>query len=116
MSLAGKRVLLRVDFNVPTEVKDGATRITDDTRIQESLPTLNHLRNAGAKVIVMAHFGRPKGEVNLKDWILFYDNQMRCVSVGRDNTGNGEFNESMVFPTLKFPSDHAIVSTLLERR
>ena len=66
LSLAGKRVLLRVDFNVPTEVKDGVTRITDDTRIQESLPTLNHLREAGAKVIVMAHFGRPKGEVNLK--------------------------------------------------
>ena len=66
LSLAGKRVLLRVDFNVPTEVKDGVIRITDDTRIQESLPTLNHLREAGAKVIVMAHFGRPKGEVNLK--------------------------------------------------
>ncbi len=66
LSLAGKRVLLRVDFNVPTEVKDGVTRITDDTRIQESLPPLNHLREAGAKVIVMAHFGRPKGEVNLK--------------------------------------------------
>jgi 3-phosphoglycerate kinase len=66
LSLAGKRVLLRVDFNVPTEEKDGVTHITDDTRIKESLPTLNHLRAAGAKVILMAHFGRPKGTVNLK--------------------------------------------------
>ncbi len=66
LSLSGKRVLLRVDFNVPTEVREGVTHITDDTRIRESLPTLEHLRAAGAKVIVMAHFGRPKGEVNLK--------------------------------------------------
>lgn len=66
LSLAGKRVLLRVDFNVPTEERDGATRITDDTRIRESLPTINHLRSTGAKVILMAHFGRPKGAVNLK--------------------------------------------------
>jgi phosphoglycerate kinase len=66
LALKGKRVLLRVDFNVPTEEKDGHTRITDDTRIRESLPTLQHLRQAGAKVIVMAHFGRPKGAVNPK--------------------------------------------------
>ena len=66
LSLAGKRVLLRVDFNVPTEEKDGHARITDDTRMKESLPTINHLRAAGAKVIIMAHFGRPKGAVNLK--------------------------------------------------
>ncbi|NBV86340.1 MAG: phosphoglycerate kinase [Verrucomicrobia bacterium] len=66
LSLSGKRVLLRVDFNVPTEERDGVTHITDDTRIRESLPTLQHLRSAGAKVIVMAHFGRPKGTVNLK--------------------------------------------------
>lgn len=66
LSLAGKRVLLRVDFNVPTEVRDGVTHITDDTRIRESLPTISHLRSAGAKVILMAHFGRPKGTVNLK--------------------------------------------------
>lgn len=66
LALQGKRVLLRVDFNVPTEEKDGLIRITDDTRIRESLPTLELLRKAGAKVIVMAHFGRPKGTVNLK--------------------------------------------------
>lgn len=55
--LAGKRVLVRADFNVPL---DGAT-ITDDGRIRAALPTLNALREAGAKVLVMAHLGARKG-------------------------------------------------------
>ncbi len=55
--IAGRRVLLRSDLNVP--IKDG--NITDDGRIRASLPTINHLRALGAIVIVMAHFGRPKG-------------------------------------------------------
>ena len=59
---AGKRVLVRVDFNVPTEERDGASVITDDTRMRESLPTINYLREQGAKTILMAHFGRPKGK------------------------------------------------------
>jgi len=66
IEVAGKRVVVRVDFNVPTEEHEGATRITDDTRIRESLPTIGLLREKGAKVILMAHFGRPKGERNLK--------------------------------------------------
>lgn len=57
-----KRVLLRVDFNVP--VKDGV--ITDDNRIKEELPTIKYLLDNGAKLIVMSHLGRPEGEVNLK--------------------------------------------------
>ena len=57
-----KRMLMRVDFNVPTEVRGGKVRITDDTRIRESLPTINYLRDHGAKTILMAHFGRPKGK------------------------------------------------------
>src|SRR5213078_3352514 len=58
----GKRVLVRVDFNVPVEARSGKIRITDDTRIRESLPTINYLREHGAKTILMSHFGRPKGK------------------------------------------------------
>src|SRR5947208_12391433 len=62
LNVRGQRVLLRVDFNVPTEERDGKIAITDDTRIRESLPTINYLREHGAKTILMAHFGRPKGK------------------------------------------------------
>ncbi len=60
--LRGKRVLIRCDLNVPLD----GQKITDDGRIRASLPTLNQLREAGAKIIVLAHLGRPKGEVNPK--------------------------------------------------
>ena len=56
--LAGKTALVRVDFNVPME--NG--RITDDTRLRVALPTIQRLRDAGAKVALLAHFDRPKGE------------------------------------------------------
>ncbi|MGF1656899.1 MAG: phosphoglycerate kinase [Verrucomicrobiales bacterium] len=59
---AGKRVLVRVDFNVPMKGSDDARTITDDTRIRESLPTIQWLIEQKAKVILMAHLGRPKGE------------------------------------------------------
>ena len=62
LDVRGRRVLVRVDFNVPTEERDGAIVITDDTRMRESLPTINYLREQGAKTILMAHFGRPKGK------------------------------------------------------
>src|SRR6187455_1899409 len=62
LDVRGQRVLVRVDFNVPTEERDGKIVITDDTRMRESLPTINYLRENGAKTILMAHFGRPKGK------------------------------------------------------
>src|SRR5881396_1058854 len=62
LDVRGKRVLVRLDFNVPTEVHGGKIRVTDDTRIRESLPTINYLREHGAKTILMSHFGRPKGK------------------------------------------------------
>ena len=60
LDVAGKTVLLRADFNVPL-AKDGSGVITDDGRIVASLPTINALIDAGAKVVVVAHLGRPKG-------------------------------------------------------
>jgi 3-phosphoglycerate kinase len=66
LEVKGRRVLTRVDFNVPTEETDAGPRITDDTRIRESLPTIELIRKAGGKVVLLAHFGRPKGKPNPK--------------------------------------------------
>ena len=63
LDLQSKRVLLRVDFNVPL---NDSGDVVDDTRIIETLPTIKYLVERHAKVILMAHFGRPKGEVNIK--------------------------------------------------
>ena len=58
--LSGKTALVRVDFNVPME----GGKVSDDTRLRAALPTINALRDLGAKVVLMAHFGRPKGQPN----------------------------------------------------
>ncbi|MCU0837870.1 MAG: phosphoglycerate kinase [Rhodospirillales bacterium] len=59
LDVAGKRVLMRVDFNVP--MKEG--KVTDATRIERTVPSIKELTGKGAKVILLAHFGRPKGKV-----------------------------------------------------
>ncbi|MED1468681.1 phosphoglycerate kinase [Bacillus salipaludis] len=70
VDVKGKRVFCRVDFNVP--MQDG--KITDETRIRAALPTIQYLREQGAKVILASHFGRPKGQVV---------EEMRLAPVGR---------------------------------
>ena len=60
VDIKGKKVLIRVDFNVPL---DENGRITDDTRIKKALPTIKYAQDAPSKVILMSHMGRPKGEV-----------------------------------------------------
>jgi phosphoglycerate kinase len=62
--VAGQRVFLRSDLNVPLDRSSGTAAITDDGRIRASLPTLTALLDAGARVVVGAHLGRPKGEAN----------------------------------------------------
>ncbi|MGM9950593.1 MAG: phosphoglycerate kinase [Lysinibacillus sp.] len=69
VNVKGKRVFVRVDFNVPME--EG--KITDETRIRAAIPTIEALSNAGAKVILASHLGRPKGEVK---------EDMRLTAVG----------------------------------
>ena len=62
LDVRGKRVFVRVDYNVPLEEKDGQMVITDATRIVETLPTLKLLIERGGKLILTAHLGRPKGK------------------------------------------------------
>ena len=62
-NFAGKKAIVRVDFNVPL---DENGKITDDTRIRGALPTLKHILEAGGALIIMSHMGKPKGKVVAK--------------------------------------------------
>ena len=65
LDLTGKRVFIRVDFNVPlSEAAD--PQVTDDTRIRETLPTIQLARERGARIVLASHLGRPKGKPNPK--------------------------------------------------
>ena len=63
MNFAGKKAIVRVDFNVPL---DENGKITDDTRIRGALPTLKKILADGGAVIIMSHMGKPKGKVDMK--------------------------------------------------
>ncbi len=65
LNLAGQRVFIRVDFNVPLS-DDSPRRVTDDTRIRETLPTLRLAVSRGARLVLASHLGRPKGKPDLK--------------------------------------------------
>jgi phosphoglycerate kinase len=75
----GKRVLVREDLNVPMD----GTRVTDDTRLRAAAPTIAELSDKGAIVLILAHFGRPKGERNPEMSLALVTHALRDV-LGRE--------------------------------
>jgi phosphoglycerate kinase len=121
---AGARVFYRVDYNVPLD----GTRITDATRIEETLPTLRILRERGAAIVIASHLGRPKGQRNEKDSLkavreklaelLGLDVQWAddCVGVDTSKLGAGELLllENLRFHAGEEKNDPAFAAQLRE--
>jgi phosphoglycerate kinase len=126
IDLTGKRVLIRVDFNVPLS-KDDSPRILDDTRIRETIPTIEYALRRKAKVILCSHLGRPKGKVvpsmslkpvairlrELLDHVLSEDENVGfapdCVGeVATELVTNLEPGQTMLLENLRFhPEEEA---------
>ena len=102
--LAGKRVLVRADFNVP--VQDG--RITDDLRIRAALPTITWLQDQGATVVACTHFGRPKGEPDPKYSVAPVRERLAELAPGVDLLENLRFDPG------ETANDPAFVDRLVE--
>jgi phosphoglycerate kinase len=101
--LTGKTALVRVDFNVP--MADG--KVTDDTRLRSALPTVEALRGKGAKVVLLAHFGRPKGqivpEMSLKPIAAAFADVLGAPVHFAENCGFGP--KAKAFVTSRAPRD-----------
>lgn len=121
--LKGKRVFLRLDFNVPLSAPnaEGIRTVEDDTRIREALPTIQYAREQGAKVIIASHLGRPKGKKNedyslmpaaeklaelLEDDVMLTDD---CVGEGIELKVNAlQEGEVLILENLRFhPEEEA---------
>ncbi|SEF55601.1 phosphoglycerate kinase [Bryocella elongata] len=104
LDLAGKRVLIRVDFNVPLS-KEG--QITDDTRIRETLPTIEYALRRKARVILAAHLGRPKGKrVDAMSLRPVVDRLRRLLDVVLDDEANVAFSPDCVGPIAEELADN----------
>ena len=101
--IKGKTALVRVDVNVPL---DENKNVTDDTRIQAIVPTVKYLKDKGAKIVLMAHLGRPKGEKNPEFFKVSLHSAGSRKQKGRDSFRGGS----------AFLLSYAVVVVLWPRR